>query len=68
MTSKKKKKKKGPSNAQLDKMISKAQSVLDKAQAALDGGLLSAEEVAEAHQTIDDMVAKIAKLTARKKV
>ena len=60
--------KKGPSNAQLDKMIAKAQAVLDKAQAALDGGLLTEVEVAEAHETIASMTAKIAKLTARKKV
>ena len=67
MAKAKKKKSKGPSNAQLDKMIVKAQAVLDKAQAAVNGGLLTPEEAAEAHETIADMVAKIAKLTARKK-
>lgn len=63
-----KKPKKGPSNKQLDKMIAKAQVKLDECQAAVDGGLLTPEDLAEAHETIAAMTAKIAKLVAKKKV
>lgn len=63
-----KKPKKGPSNAQLDKMIAKAQVKLDACRAAVNGGLLTPEQLAEAHETIAAMTAKIAKLVGRKKV
>lgn len=56
---------KGPSDAQLTKMISKAQAQLDKAQAIVTAGTASEEDLLEAAETVIDMTAKVARLTAK---
>ena len=54
-----------PSNTQLNKMIQKAQAQRDKAAAVATDTTASEEDKLEAAETVIDMDAKIARLTAK---
>jgi hypothetical protein len=54
-----------PSNAQLNKMIAKAQAQRDKAAAVASDPSATEDDKLEAAETVIDMDAKIARLTAK---